>query len=88
MLCDCRMLTSTATQRFAVLATKEPFDDYNFEHFRAKHLVRDGKRTVRNQGIRPGELAPDFELPRVGGGTLRLSDLRGRPVLLRFGSFT
>jgi hypothetical protein len=82
------MLTSTATQRFAALATKVPFDEYNFEHFRTKHLVRDGKRTVRNHGIRPGELAPDFELPRVGGGTLRLSDLRGRPVLLHFGSFT
>src|SRR5690606_27774783 len=83
-----RMLTSTASQRFAELATKELFDDYNFEHFRAKHLVRDAKRTVRNHGILPGELAPDFELPRVGGGTLRLTDLRGRPVLLHFGSFT
>ncbi len=82
------MLTSTAAQRFAELATKEVFDEYNFGHFRAKHLVRDGKRTVRNHGIRPGEIAPDFELPRVGGGTLRLSDRRGRPVLLHFGSFT
>ncbi len=36
----------------------------------------------------PGEVAPDFKLPRAGGGTLRLSELRGRPVLLHFGSFT
>lgn len=31
-----------------------------------------------------GDLAPDFELPTNGGGTLRLSDLRGRNVVLWF----
>ncbi len=31
-----------------------------------------------------GELAPDFELPATGGRPLRLSDLRGRPVVLYF----
>jgi peroxiredoxin Q/BCP len=38
--------------------------------------------------VRSGDLAPDFVLPRAGGGMLRLSDLRGMPVLLHFGSFT
>ena len=28
--------------------------------------------------------APDFELPRDGGGTIKLSDLRGKPVVLFF----
>ena len=32
----------------------------------------------------PGDLAPDFELPTNGGGTLRLSNLRGRYVVLWF----
>ncbi len=31
-----------------------------------------------------GDIAPDFELPRDGGGTLRLSDLRGSAVVLYF----
>ena len=36
-----------------------------------------------------GDMAPDFELADArGSGTWRLSALRGRPVLLVFGSYT
>jgi peroxiredoxin Q/BCP len=31
-----------------------------------------------------GEMAPDFDLPTSGGGRLRLSDLRGKWVVLWF----
>lgn len=31
-----------------------------------------------------GQLAPDFELPATGGHLVRLSDLRGKPVVLYF----
>ena len=31
-----------------------------------------------------GDLAPDFTLPRDGGGTVTLSELRGKPVVLYF----
>lgn len=34
--------------------------------------------------ITPGELAPDFELSDVAGNHIRLSDLRGKPVVLYF----
>lgn len=84
------MIATDTARLFETLepAEKLPADIYNFAHFRPRHLLADALRTIRRTGIRPGEPAPDFELPRVGGGRLRLSDLRGRPTLLRFGSYT
>jgi hypothetical protein len=39
--------------------------------------------------VQAGDVAPDFTLPRTdGSGDLTLSSLRGRPVVLVFGSFT
>ena len=77
-----------AAERFASMTEKQPLAEYNFEHFRTKHLAYDAQATMRTCGVQPGEPAPDFEMPRVGGGTFRLSAYRGRPVLLHFGSFT
>jgi peroxiredoxin len=34
--------------------------------------------------ITPGELAPDFELKDVQGHSTRLSDFRGKPVVVAF----
>jgi peroxiredoxin len=34
--------------------------------------------------ITPGDLAPDFELDDVQSDRVRLSDFRGRPVVLAF----
>ena len=78
-----------AVARFAALPGAEQPADYNFAHFRTKHLAQDGRRTIEGEGITPGELAPGFELPRADGeGSLRLGALRGQVVLLHFGSFT
>lgn len=61
-------------------------EDYNFAHLRREHLLFDVKQTLYKAGIAPGELAVDFELPATDGRTVRLADLRDRPVVLRFGS--
>jgi len=37
-----------------------------------------------DHSLKIGDPAPDFELPRDGGGTVRLSDLRGKRVILFF----
>lgn len=62
--------------------------EYNYAHFKAKHFLADLKRSQEGYGVQPGEEAPDFELETTDGDRLRLSDLRGRPVLLHFGSYT
>ncbi len=75
-------------QRFAALEEKLGVEDYNYEHFRTKHYVLDVQGTLTARGIKPGELAPDWELVDAMGGSLRLSALRGTPALLHFGSIT
>lgn len=56
--------------------------------FGPRHAVAATRRAARAPGVAPGAEAPDFELPQAGGGSLRLSELRGWPVVLRFGSPT
>lgn len=77
-----------AAQQFATLDKRLSLEEYNYTHFQSKHLINDLKRTLNDHGVQPGEEAPDFELSRTDGGTLRLSDLRGKPTLLHFGSIT
>jgi hypothetical protein len=59
---------------------------YNYDTFR-RHMMKEDLHFRGGPG--PGELAPDFELPRVRGGRFRLSNYRGKsPVLIEFGSIT
>jgi peroxiredoxin len=62
-------------------------DAYNYESF-SFALDHDGIEWWLERAPRLGEAAPDFELADLDGGSLRLSDLRGRPVVLEFGSYT
>jgi peroxiredoxin len=47
-------------------------------------------RELMTPKVSPGDIAPDFALPRLDGrGYVRLADFRGeRPVALVFGSYT
>ena len=51
---------------------------------------RDGRRARgdRGGGPNPGDVAPAFELTSLTGETVTLSSLRGKPVVLEFGSYT
>jgi hypothetical protein len=54
--------------------------------FRLEHMLaaRPSAVSSRQATVRPGAAAPDFMLERTDGRAVRLSDLRGRPALLRF----
>jgi hypothetical protein len=62
----------------------DPTDDFNFRHFRARHMVAELLRT----GLPAGNDAPDFDLPSTSGERVRLGALRGQPLLLHFVSYT
>ena len=68
----------------ALVERLDPVDDYNFRHFRMRHMLAELLRT----GLAPGSEAPDFALVSTAGTRLRLSNLRGKPVLLHFISYT
>ena len=63
--------------------TAEP---YNFDTFR-KEMVKEDMHF--RGGAETGTVAPDFDLPTVGGGRFHLGEYAGqRPVLIEFGSIT
>ena len=81
-------MPDSTSERRGPKGTAEQLRHYNYGHFWLKHLVADLWRTARGEGVRPGSEAPDFELESTDGERVRLSALRGRPVLLHIGSAT
>jgi thiol-disulfide isomerase/thioredoxin len=60
---------------------------YRFEHLALPTVLRDLRFTRKDPG--PGDRVPAFDLPILGGGRFRSSDLAGTgPALLIFGSST
>ena len=59
---------------------------YNYEAFVRSSAV--GMGGVFRGTLRVGEQAPEFTLTALDGSTVRLADLRGKFVVLEFGSIT
>lgn len=53
--------------------------------FRIEHMLAARPSTASAQSVHPdvGDVAPDFEVQRTDGHSIRLSELRGKPVILR-----
>lgn len=62
-------------------------DGYNYSSFSFEHEDPELERWLEF-GPHPGEPAPDFQLDDLDGNPVRLRDLRGRPVVLEFGSYS
>ena len=59
---------------------------YNYPAFVRSSAV--GMSATFRNTVRVGEQAPDFALTALDGATVRLADLRGKYVVLEFGSIT
>ena len=75
------------TEQTQLAARGESADAYNYDSFDYGSEAAEFERWL-TEGPRIGDLAPDFELADLDGNSVRLSDLRGRPVVLEFGSYT
>lgn len=84
------MNTQSDTRTIEARPTAQPRspEQYNYAHFDPKYLTEDVKLAAKPKGVVPGQLAPDFELRDTEGRAWRLSELRGRPIVLITGSAT
>jgi peroxiredoxin len=80
--------TSAAGLVATLIPRLDPPGDFNFRHFRMRHMAAELLRTARTDATLLGQMAPDFEHETTTGETLRLRELRGAPVLLHFVSYT
>ncbi|PZC47349.1 MAG: Peroxiredoxin [Chloroflexi bacterium] len=58
---------------------------YNFADWRP---TAEERVYFQMEGVKVGQMAPDFTLPTLDGTDITLSALRGKPIMLEFGSIT
>ena len=59
-------------------------EEYNYPVWKRSGGLLDYFKTV----VHAGDQAPDFTLPTLDGGEVTLSSLRGKLVMIEFGSIT
>jgi hypothetical protein len=82
------MTTDTAAPDARATVKPDSREEYNYDHFHPKYVLEDAKLAANPKGVTPGDVAPDFELRDTEGRLWRLSELRGKPVVLITGSAT
>lgn len=85
---NCRMITYMISDfmvpRYPIKTIDSLFNTLT-DSVKQSHLGRNlADKIARLKAVNIGAKAPDFTLPTVDGGELRLSDLRGKVVLLDF----
>lgn len=68
------------------MRTQTTTEEYNYTAFTRSSTV--SMSSMFRNTVRVGEQAPDFALTTLDGSTVRLADLRGKYVVLEFGSIT
>lgn len=81
-------IRDTAVRNAKGMAPKVESENYNYEHFHPSLFAEDAELAVSPRGVVAGDLAPDFELRDTEDRLWRLSELRGKPVVLITGSAT
>jgi peroxiredoxin len=67
--------------------SEDPIADYNYSTFTTSEAR--GKTKAFANAIHAGDEAPDFDLPSLAGGRVKLSQFRGEKyVVLQFGAIT
>lgn len=61
---------------------------YNYVHWVMDSKAAATQPYFRNEVARAGQPAPDFTLEDIDGNVVSLSDFRGQPVMIEFGSIT
>ena len=82
-----RQTGNMLTKRTRAAPNSESAAPYNYAAYDYRSEAAEIERWLRD-GPAIGDQAPEFELADLDGNCVRLGDLRGRPVVLEFGSYT
>ncbi|MDN5750367.1 MAG: hypothetical protein L0H64_17950 [Pseudonocardia sp.] len=82
-------MVSFTSERHGPAGSPAQLREYNFEHFRARHMFADVWRTARGEvALPPGSAAPVVELESTDGERVAVPGQADRPLLVHIGNGT